>query len=340
MVLKALALSALFTGVNLLYPLPVFINLVVFTLVPIYIGSLRSRKLSPLWTEKDEEEEELSVLDKEEALKFPLVASAVLLSLYVCIKYFGKEIINLLISTYLVFVGAYAVKYYICLILNQKQLISKTKLFSKELKIPVIMKTPQKFELTSQDLVAYILASPFLVLYFLTQFWVINNIFGIALSVHALENLPVKNFKILFGLLAALLFYDVFFVFGTDVMLTVAKNIEGPIKLLFPKPAGGFSMIGLGDIIMPGILIAMTIRYDLFRKHKREAGSDTYFCWSLFGYLFGIALTTLAMVFMEKEQPALLYLVPTTIISVLLPALLAGELGQLWLYSEEVIENN
>jgi minor histocompatibility antigen H13 len=202
------------------------------------------------------------------------------------------------------------------------------------------MKTPQKFELTSQDLAAYILASPFLVLYFLTQFWVINNIFGIALSVHALENLPVKNFKILFGLLAALLFYDVFFVFGTDVMLTVAKNIEGPIKLLFPKPAGGFSMIGLGDIIMPGILIAMTIRYDLFRKHKREAGSDTYFCWSLFGYLFGIALTTLAMVFMEKEQPALLYLVPTTIISVLLPALLAGELGQLWLYSEEVIENN
>ena len=54
--------------------------------------------------------------------------------------------------------------------------------------------------------------------------------------------------------------YDVFWVFGTEVMVTVAKNFDAPIKLLFPQP--GFddsgvrlrpSMLGLGDIVIPGV---------------------------------------------------------------------------------------
>jgi minor histocompatibility antigen H13 len=41
----------------------------------------------------------------------------------------------------------------------------------------------------------------------------------------------IGNFKNGFMLLALLFFYDIFFVFGTDVMLTVAKGIDAPIKL-------------------------------------------------------------------------------------------------------------
>jgi minor histocompatibility antigen H13 len=29
--------------------------------------------------------------------------------------------------------------------------------------------------------------------------------------------------------------YDIFWVFGTDVMVTVAKKLDGPIKILFPR---------------------------------------------------------------------------------------------------------
>ena len=68
-------------------------------------------------------------------------------------------------------------------------------------------------------------------------------------------------------LLAGLFFYDVFWVFGTDVMVTVAKGLDVPIKVVFPrgvmavleqgiwnKPVGvQFSMLGLGDIVIPGI---------------------------------------------------------------------------------------
>lgn len=47
--------------------------------------------------------------------------------------------------------------------------------------------------------------------------------------------MALPSFKIGAGVLIALFFYDIFFVFGTDVMITVAKNIDGPIKLLVPK---------------------------------------------------------------------------------------------------------
>jgi minor histocompatibility antigen H13 len=57
-------------------------------------------------------------------------------------------------------------------------------------------------------------------------------------------------------LLWGLFFYDIFWVFFTPVMVTVAKNIDGPIKLLFPTTYSWskFNMLGLGDIVIPGAL--------------------------------------------------------------------------------------
>ena len=84
------------------------------------------------------------------------------------------------------------------------------------------------------------------------------------------------NFTNGFMLLVFLFFYDIFFVFGTDVMLTVAKSIDAPIKLLFPtnweatnEETGliepKFSLLGLGDIVIPGIFIALCLRYDIIK---------------------------------------------------------------------------
>jgi minor histocompatibility antigen H13 len=71
-------------------------------------------------------------------------------------------------------------------------------------------------------------------------------------------------------LLTLLFFYDIFFVFGTDVMLTVAKNIDAPIKLQFPRDYSGekpqFSILGLGDIVIPGIFVSLCLRYDFLRS--------------------------------------------------------------------------
>ena len=63
------------------------------------------------------------------------------------------------------------------------------------------------------------------------------------------------NFKTGALLLTLLFFDDIFFVFGTDVMLTVTKNVDAPIKLQFPRDLttdpNQYSIIGLGDIVIP-----------------------------------------------------------------------------------------
>ena len=60
----------------------------------------------------------------------------------------------------------------------------------------------------------------------------------------------------------------------------MAKSFDAPIKLLFPRPgvasAGGaapFSMLGLGDIVIPGVFVALLLRFD----RTRGAKTPTYF---------------------------------------------------------------
>lgn len=66
--------------------------------------------------------------------------------------------------------------------------------------------------------------------YLLQKHWVANNLFGLAFAVNAVELLHLNNVVTGCILLCGLFFYDIFWVFGTDVMVTVAKSFEAPIK--------------------------------------------------------------------------------------------------------------
>lgn len=50
-------------------------------------------------------------------------------------------------------------------------------------------------------------------------------------------------------------------------MVTVAKQFDAPIKLMFPwnweEVPPKFSMLGLGDIVIPGIFVALALKYDV-----------------------------------------------------------------------------
>jgi minor histocompatibility antigen H13 len=59
-------------------------------------------------------------------------------------------------------------------------------------------------------------------LYVTTNIWIANNIFAICFTVNCIENWQVGSFKHVFIIFAGLIFYDAFFVFGSDVMMTVA----------------------------------------------------------------------------------------------------------------------
>lgn len=59
-------------------------------------------------------------------------------------------------------------------------------------------------------------------------------------------------------------------------MVTVATNLDVPIKLLFPRPGTtkdgkqALAMLGLGDIVIPGLVIAMSLRWDLWRFYETK----------------------------------------------------------------------
>jgi len=124
--------------------------------------------------------------------------------------------------------------------------------------------------ISTLDLISFAISLVVVGVYFWTDHWILNNVIAISFSVHAIQMLFLGNFQIGMLLLSLLFFYDIFFVFGTDIMLTVAKGIKAPIKILFAgkyKEDGTreFNLLGLGDIVLPGVFMALALRFDVIK---------------------------------------------------------------------------
>lgn len=65
------------------------------------------------------------------------------------------------------------------------------------------------------------------------------------------------------------------------------------------KGAECMSLLGLGDVVLPGLFIALILRFD----ESRKPGSRKYFYTVLVAYLIGLAATYVAMVWSEHAQP-------------------------------------
>jgi hypothetical protein len=84
----------------------------------------------------------------------------------------------------------------------------------------------------------------------LAMFWIVDEC--MAMQGIAMINLGSTTNGLI--LLWGLFLYDIFWVFCTPVMVAVATNIDGPIKLLFRSgTVKKFNMLGLGDIVIPGV---------------------------------------------------------------------------------------
>ena len=95
---------------------PLHINLAVFSIAIIVIGSYRSlyemvaeiKKVQ--LTGKKSEESSIETVSAKDAMQFPLVAGGTLLGLYILIKIFGKESVNYFILAYIAFGGTTGIK--------------------------------------------------------------------------------------------------------------------------------------------------------------------------------------------------------------------------------------
>lgn len=195
------------------------------------------------------------------------------------------------------------------------------------------------YEFDRIDLLCLALSSLFGVWYLLKKHWIANNVFGLAFSLNGVELLHLNSVSTGCILLGGLFVYDIFWVFGTDVMVTVAKSFEAPIKLIFPMDllekglaAKNFAMLGLGDIVIPGIFIALLLRYDYSKKNNKN--SHIYFYSCFIAYFVGLLTTVLVMHVFKAAQPALLYLVPACLGTPMLLALTRGEIVDLLKYED------
>jgi len=176
--------------------------------------------------------------------------------------------------------------------------------------------------------------------------WIGQDILGITLIVTVLQIVRVPNLKVGTVLLSCAFLYDIFWVFVSkawfheSVMIVVARGDRSgedgmPMLLKIPRlfdPWGGYSIIGFGDILLPGLLIAFSLRYDWAVKKNLRAG---YFLWTMIAYGSGLLITYVALNLMDGHgQPALLYIVPFTLGTMLALGRKRGELHNLWTKGE------
>lgn len=250
-------------------------------------------------------------MKSKDAYMFPVYGSIVLFSIYCAYKFLPKEYLNIVFTCHFTFIGVFCFANFIELPVAKltpkswSELIVIDRTFNINL---YFTKKEIPIKLSYLEAVCVSLALFPAVIYAGTKHWIANNIFGIAFSVVGIENLNLPDFKTGFILLWGLFFYDIFWVYGTDVMVTVAKSFDAPIKLMFPyqwetdgeTPGPKFSMLGLGDIVIPGIFVAMCLKYDFDRRLKDTKNvhdvKTPLFNWCFGGYVMGIITTYVVMV--------------------------------------------
>ncbi|XP_069033845.1 minor histocompatibility antigen H13 isoform X4 [Embiotoca jacksoni] len=311
-------------------------SLVFMALLPIFFGALRSVTCSKSKNAADMPE----TITSRDAARFPIIASCTLFGLYLFFKVFSQEYINLLLSVYFFVLGVLALSHTMSPLMSR---IFPASIPDKQYQLLFTQGSGESkeeivnYEFDTKNLICLVISSVVGVWYLLKKHWIANNLFGLAFALNGVELLHLNNVSTGCILLGGLFVYDVFWVFGTNVMVTVAKSFEAPIKLVFPQDllergldASNFAMLGLGDIVIPGIFIALLLRFDVSLKKN----SRTYFYSSFLAYIFGLGVTIFVMHTFKHAQPALLYLVPACVGFPVVVALLKGELTEMFRYEE------
>ncbi|KPI41763.1 Intramembrane protease 2 [Cyphellophora attinorum] len=109
---------------------------------------------------------------------------------------------------------------------------------------------------------------------FLPSPWQLTNLvaFGFAyfliITVQQTAPATAKDTSLL---LLAFLVYDLIMVFYTPLMIGVAKHLkDSPNMLAIPKGDGSMAQLGLGDVGLPGMLMAFALQFDLYVHYYKQ----------------------------------------------------------------------
>ncbi|CAB1339165.1 unnamed protein product, partial [Coregonus sp. 'balchen'] len=161
--------------------------------------------------------------------------------------------------------------------------------------------------------------------------WILQDLLGVAFCLNFLKTISLSNFKICVILLSLLLLYDVFFVFitplfmpnGESIMVQVAMGPDAageklPVVMRVPRFSSWAQNLCL--------LVSYCSRFDVWVNSPKKI---YLFCCCI-AYLCGMVVTFAVMLVTKMGQPALLYLVPVTLLVSALLAWRRGEMRQFW----------
>lgn len=304
-------------------------------------------------------ENNVQTLDTMQALCLPLGASVSLL-----IMFFFFDSMQMLFAVCTAIIATVALAF---LLLPMCQYIIKPCSDNKKISFGMCGR------FTGAEIISFMLSISIVCVWVLTGHWLLMDAMGMGLCVAFIAFVRLPSLKVSTLLLTGLLVYDVFwvffssYIFNANVMVKVAtRPADNPVglmarklhlgnlgrdapklslpgKLVFPSMhnTGHFSMLGLGDIVMPGLLLCFVLRYDAYKKAQllsAEAGVPppsnlnkiSYFHCSLIGYFLGLLTATVSSEIFKAAQPALLYLVPFTLLPLLTMAYIKGDLRRMW----------
>ncbi|KAH9811343.1 signal peptide peptidase [Melampsora americana] len=359
-----------------------YVALGVSAVIPIWFASHASVKVPVVRKSKtktssgddqsssdEDEEEEVERMTSEDAYWFPVLGSGALLGLYLVFKYLNKDLINAVLSAYFALMGTGGLTTMLTTIIKST-LGPQT--WSKQTKYKFRLTKSRPSDLlfslrfTNWHLAFLFISAILSVLQWYTKQWILSNAFALSFAFNAITLLKLDSFKTGSVLLAGLFLYDIWWVFGSShafgesVMVSVAKNFDAPIKITWPRSLYDalssdqkkFAMLGLGDIVMPGIFVALCLRYDyhlaytkLVKAAKGPINKKTllsptsqfprpYFHTCMASYVIGLATTMFVMHVFKAAQPALLYLSPACLGSVFFRALITGETAEYWRWED------
>ena len=318
-----------FTILFLLMMLPFFIRIhpglqtVLYSTTCVFLGCICSIEFDKPGNRVNQFEEKMNWTD---TLSFPIYASGALVSLYFLYSVLPKELLNALFRINFCVLGFSIIFPFLVSKMNVLFPIVPNKSFGKFKKSVAGMNID--LDLSTHTLISGAITLLIVLLYFFTGHWSLNNILAISFTVGGITLLRIPNFKYALTLLWLLFFYDIYWVFKTDVMVTVAKSFDAPIKIYFPIDPSfkKFSLLGLGDMVIPGICIAVILKFELDAKIQERKTSkkdetalslDEVNSWptpmfhlTMGFYFFSIVVTLVGMHLMKHAQPALLYIVP------------------------------
>ena len=199
------------------------------------------------------------------------------------------------------------------------------------------------------EIISVVISGALIAIYFLTRHYILNDIICFCLAFTTLSFIILKSFLLCFVCLFAFFIYDTFWVFYSEkiftenVMVVAATSIQIPIKIEFPilfsnNPIKNCMLLGLGDILLPGMVIKYSRRFDLLKKkmEKKKLGQRkkktkmNFYSFNLLLYFISVVLAMIMMFVFDHGQPVLFYISPIFIIGLMGKAYYDGCLGIFW----------